>query len=282
MTNGADLAGQRDEILRACRKAGSADELFARVAEPLRRAVPFEGSAWFGMDPAMLLPTAPARIENVAPGHCESFWQREFLVEDTNLFQSLARDSKPAAALLDATRNRPARSARYREFLQPQGYGDELRAVLRTGTSVWGTLSLFRDHYAAPFTPQEAAFVASVSAPLAESLKARLITEGLPGRAEPGGPGVLMFDRTGLAYQQQRRGGRVASPAARRHTGIERSAGAGGRPHRTSDRRIRGPRAGHSQHAAALSIRPLARAARLLPARGGSGQRRDCHGHRAG
>ena len=114
VTNGADLAGQRDEILRACRKAGSADELFARVAEPLRRAVPFEGSAWFGMDPAMLLPTAPARIENVAPGHCESFWQREFLVEDTNLFQSLARDSKPAAALLDATQNRPARSARYR------------------------------------------------------------------------------------------------------------------------------------------------------------------------
>ena len=70
-------------------------------------------------------------------------------------------------ALLDATRNRPARSARYREFLQPQGYGDELRAVLRTGTSVWGTLSLFRDQYAAPFTSQEAAFVASVSAPLA-------------------------------------------------------------------------------------------------------------------
>jgi DNA-binding CsgD family transcriptional regulator len=100
-------------------------------------------------------------------------------------------------ALLDATRNRPARSARYREFLQPQGYGDELRAVLRTGTSVWGTLSLFRDQYAAPFTPQQAAFVASVSAPLAESLKARLITEGSPGRAEPGGPGVLMFDRTG-------------------------------------------------------------------------------------
>ena len=197
MTNGADRAGQRDEILRACRKAGSADELFARVAGPLRRAVPFEGSAWFGMDPAMLLPTAPARIENVAPGHCESFWQREFLVEDTNLFQSLARDSKPAAALLDATRNRPARSARYREFLQPQGYGDELRAVLRTGTSVWGTLSLFRDQYAAPFTPAEAAFVASVSAPLAESLKARLITEGSPGHAEPGGPGVLMFDRTG-------------------------------------------------------------------------------------
>ena len=69
--------------------------------------------------------------------------------------------------------------------------------MLRTGTSVWGTLSLFRDHYAAPFTPQEAAFVASVSAPLAESLRARLITEGSPGRAEPGGPGVLMFDRTG-------------------------------------------------------------------------------------
>jgi DNA-binding CsgD family transcriptional regulator len=192
-----DLEEQRDQVLRACRRAGSADELLARVDEHLRRAVPYEGSAWFGMDPATLLPTAPARIENVAPGHCETFWQREFLVEDTNLFQSLARDGKPAAALLEATQNRPARSARYREFLKPQGYGDELRAVLRTGSSVWGTLSLFRDQYAPAFTPQEASFVAGVSAALAESLKARLVTEGSPGRGEPNGPGVLMFDRTG-------------------------------------------------------------------------------------
>jgi len=139
------------------------------------------------MDPATLLPTAPARIENVAPGHCESFWQREFLVEDTNLFQALARDGKPAAALLEATQNRPARSARYREFLKPQGYGDELRAVLRTGSSAWGTLSLFRDQYAAPFTPHEASFVAGVSAALAESLKARLVTEGSPGAVNPTG-----------------------------------------------------------------------------------------------
>jgi len=41
------------------------------------------------------------------------FWEREFLVEDVNLFGLLARRPTPAAALRASTRDRPSRSPRY-------------------------------------------------------------------------------------------------------------------------------------------------------------------------
>ena len=35
--------------------------------------------------------TSPVRIENVEVGHCESYWERECLVEDSILDRDLAR-----------------------------------------------------------------------------------------------------------------------------------------------------------------------------------------------
>ena len=63
-----------------------------------------------------------------------ALWRREFLVPDVNLYRDIARARVPAAGLR-ATVADPDQSARYREFLDPLGYGDELRAVLRVGDS---------------------------------------------------------------------------------------------------------------------------------------------------
>ncbi len=109
----------REALANACAELDSTEDVLEAASERLRRLVPFDGSAWFGADPATLLATTPARIENVEPGHCVSFWEREFLVEDTLLFRDLARAACPANALLVATDDHPARSARYREFLAP-------------------------------------------------------------------------------------------------------------------------------------------------------------------
>src|SRR5206468_988737 len=81
------------------------------------------------------------------------YWQREATVEDALLYRDLARAAVPAASLYAVTDDRPARSARYREFLAPQQYGDELRGVMKTGGSVWGCVDLFRAQGRAPFTP---------------------------------------------------------------------------------------------------------------------------------
>jgi hypothetical protein len=50
---------------------------------------------------------------------CMRIWEHEFLVEDVNLYSDLARAPVPAGALRVTTADRPARSARFREFLGP-------------------------------------------------------------------------------------------------------------------------------------------------------------------
>jgi DNA-binding CsgD family transcriptional regulator len=172
--------------------------LFAEASERLQRLVPFDGAAWFATDPATLLATSPARIENVEDGHCETFWEREYRVEDANLFRDLARTEGGAATLFAATDDHPARSARYREFLSPQGYGDELRAVFRIGDSTWGVVDLFRERGRTAFTPAEVGLVRRVGPILAGALRtfvtaARVLAPVAAGE----GPGTALFDGAG-------------------------------------------------------------------------------------
>ena len=155
----------------ACTQATDGLELMAAVSERVRRVVPFDGAAWFGMDPATVLPSAPARIENVEDGHCETYWVRECIVEDALLYRDLARAATPVASLYAATDERPARSARYREFLAPQGYGDELRGVFKSGPSVWGSLDIFREQGRTPFSAEDIAFVAAIGPVVAQAMR---------------------------------------------------------------------------------------------------------------
>jgi DNA-binding CsgD family transcriptional regulator len=197
MLTRGDLERRRDEVLRVCERPSTAEQLLADLTDRICRLVPFSGSACFGLDPATMLASSPAWIENVDPSHCSSFWAREFLVEDTNLFLSMARAGTSAAALVEATDGRPARSARFREFLRPQGYGDELRALLRADRATWGSLSLFRSEDLEPFSAAEVDFVAGLARPAAEALRARLVAQRCADAGGPTGPGLLVFDRSG-------------------------------------------------------------------------------------
>jgi DNA-binding CsgD family transcriptional regulator len=180
----------------ACERANDANELLELVSGRLQRVVPFDGAAWFGMDPTTVLPTAPARIENVQDGHCETYWQREATVEDALLYRDLARAAVPAASLYAATDDRPARSARYREFLAPQQYGDELRGVMKTGGSVWGSLDLFREQGRTPFAPSDLAFVTAIGPLVAAALRSFAVRTVAPlGGVD--GPGTALFDPAG-------------------------------------------------------------------------------------
>lgn len=187
----------REDVLRACEETADADQLFDRVSHRLRKLVSYDGSTWFGTDPATLLATAPVRIENVEQGHCESFWQREFLVGDSNLFVDLVRSDRTVATLYGTTGAQPARSARHREFLAPQGYDDELRLLLRIGQSTWGLVSLYREHGRAPFSDAEARLVGSLSQPLATALRACLRGRRPDVAGVPVAPGMLVFDACG-------------------------------------------------------------------------------------
>jgi DNA-binding CsgD family transcriptional regulator len=179
--------------------AGSVRDVFAAASERLRRLMPFDAAVWLGTDPATNLPTAPSRAENMShfggADACARLWELEFLVEDVNLYHELARADTPAAGLRAATDGRPARSPRYREFVQPGGFGDELRAVMRVDGSPWAAVTLLREEGRPAFDARETTLVASLSAPLAEAVRAQ---QARPfGRMAERGPGLLVFDAAG-------------------------------------------------------------------------------------
>src|SRR3954471_12578985 len=128
-------AHRRDTLVYEARSADSVRDVFAASSERMRGLVQFDASVWLACDPAYQLPTAPTRSENIGfvGGHdgCLRLWELEFFLEDVNLYRDVARAATPARALREVTDDRPARSARYREFLKPNGLGDELRAAMR-------------------------------------------------------------------------------------------------------------------------------------------------------
>jgi DNA-binding CsgD family transcriptional regulator len=184
------------EVERACATATNADEVFEKVDDVLRTAIGYDGASWFGTDPATLLSTTPARIDNIEAGHCDTFWQREFLVEDANLFRDLHRTGCSAATLRGATDDRPVRSARYREFLAPQGYDDELRAIFSIGGNTWGITGLYREKGRPAFTEADCSVLASCAVTIATALR-RYVASMTPWQPTPVAPGVVTFDGNG-------------------------------------------------------------------------------------
>jgi len=185
-----------DAVERVSTRAADADELLEGVATEIGKAVPYDGAMWFGLDPTTLLAVAPARMEHLDDGYCNTFWFGEFHEQDANLIADLARDPSPAATLRTATDDRPMRSARYRDFLQPQGWDDELRVVFRTGGKSWGAAGLFREPGRDPFDAQDVALLEAVSPIVARAFRTHAaLAAPAPGLGHA--PGLMLFDRSG-------------------------------------------------------------------------------------
>ncbi|GLW12981.1 hypothetical protein Misp01_81090 [Microtetraspora sp. NBRC 13810] len=148
--------------------------------------------------PATVLPTTPIRVENIEPVHCEPHWHREYHTEDVLAFRDMARSAHAAGTLGQATGGSPGRSARYQEFMRPQGYADNLRAVFRIGDGTWGALDLFRRADRPHFNEHDLRHIAALAPGVAQSLAGLAVTSGRgqPGEAaEP--PGTDLFDDDG-------------------------------------------------------------------------------------
>jgi hypothetical protein len=154
---------------------------------------------WFAVDPSTRLATAPARFEGLDSGYCDTFWHHEYHDQDATQFRDLIRDGVAAASLRSATDDRPVRSVRYREFLEPQGYDDELRAVFRTGDNTWAIAALLREKGRTAFAPDEVKVLEAVSAIVGSALRVHAATAGsTPVHGSSSAPGLLMFTATGL------------------------------------------------------------------------------------
>jgi DNA-binding CsgD family transcriptional regulator len=187
----------RTALIEGAEASDGVEQCFAATLPRLRRMVPFDASVWLAMDPATSLPSSPTLLHNVSrlngPRECRRIWEIEFLDADANRYSDLARAPTPAAGLSAATGHRPATSVRYRDYLRPNGFGDELRAVLRADGLGWGMVSLFRERGRPAFSPQEAAIVGGLSEPLGSALR-RLSRRSRPAGRDVPGPGLALFD----------------------------------------------------------------------------------------
>lgn len=184
-----------EPIERACATATTPSELLATVSAEFRRQVPHDGAIWTAMDPETMLSTTPSRTDALDHALWKTFWNLESFEQDVGLFVDLARSGRPTAMRLELG-DRICRSPRYREFMRPQGFGDELRSVFRSGTSAWGAVGLYRDRSRPPFTAADLEFVRATCQPIACALRsqARVSTISF---ARLAGPGLIVVDETG-------------------------------------------------------------------------------------
>jgi DNA-binding CsgD family transcriptional regulator len=186
-------AGALERVRRSCQGATDGHDLFERLSADFHELVPHDGAVWFGADPATLLVTSPVRVEAMEESHCDPYWHHEFHIHDTAQFVDLARSPVPAAALQLSLDGRPARSARYRALLRPDGYEDELRAVLRTGENTWGMVGLYREKGRSSFDADDVAFVSRASAIIGGALRHHVRAHS-PWLGVAQAPGLIMFD----------------------------------------------------------------------------------------
>ncbi|NNF54212.1 MAG: helix-turn-helix transcriptional regulator [Acidimicrobiales bacterium] len=193
------IAMTPDRVLNSvegvCRDATTSDELLSGIADTIHRAIPHDGAVWFGVDPLTLLGTAPSRVERLDPGLCDTFWHLEFHEQDVCLFADLAH-GEGAGAMRHSLDNRMGRSPRYRDFLQPQGYQDELRGVFRSGESTWGMVGLYRESAHQPFSAEDVSILKSVSRPIGAAL-CTYVRQSAPWLTQPSAPGLLIVNPAG-------------------------------------------------------------------------------------
>lgn len=182
----------RRQLVRLVNRHLTLSEFFAAADQALRSVMEYDSSCWLSFDPFTLLPTAHYAPE-VGSAHLMELVANEYLEEDVNKFADLARAALPAATLVAATDGDRRRSARFRNTLEPSGHGagDELRAVLRDGDTVWGGVILHR--HAGLFDAADVGLVVGVGALLAEGIRRGIVTRTAAGRSGEDVPGTMLL-----------------------------------------------------------------------------------------
>jgi DNA-binding CsgD family transcriptional regulator len=181
-------------VQRACRTATGPVGVERAVAAALRTAVPYD--AWCGLtlDPASILPTGGFHEEGVPAEYLPRLVEIETRADDVLALPTLARAPVAATTLAEATGGRPDRSTHYRDVLRPAGLEHELRLLLRSGTTTWGAIILFRSPAAGPFTTADTALTTAATRDVATAIRREMVLDETRDGDEPDGPGLLLLD----------------------------------------------------------------------------------------
>jgi hypothetical protein len=114
--------------------------------EVVRRAVPYTVAAWSTHDPATGLFTSctmaglPKDLEREA-----QLFRDEFRDDEPATFRCMIARRQTTAILSAVTGGDLERASRYRSVLAPFGVSDELRAVLWSADTPWGSVTMYRN-----------------------------------------------------------------------------------------------------------------------------------------
>jgi DNA-binding CsgD family transcriptional regulator len=111
--------------------------------------------------------------------------RNEELMDDANKFAELATATVPIGVL---SRDHPMARTSFRlnEVLLPQGFGSELRLVLRDGSRTWGALSLFREEHRTCFDTDDMTALSALAGPLTANARAFPVRRLTPRGRVPG------------------------------------------------------------------------------------------------
>ena len=195
---------------------------FEAVDGALQRYVPFEASCWLSLDPATCLPTSHAS-RTFGVSHLMQLVANEYLEDDVNYpFGLLACSERPVGTMSQATGGDLRRSARYIEYLAPNGYaGDELRAVFRGGDMAWGAVALHRRQ--GIFDQDEIDLVSDLGGVIADGIRRAILRTALTADRGPSHPASSFSVETTPSE-------RSLTPAAKRWLGEVVDSTAGSEP----------------------------------------------------
>lgn len=142
-------------------------------------------------DPATLLMSDVVAGADLGGG--PRFFQLEYGEDDFLLQRDLARGRSHAGALSRATDGRLERSPRWREMIEPFGFGDQLRAALVSKHGCWGYIGIEREPGSA-FGPDDVASVAAIVSRFAEGLRLSLLREVASSPSRRSGVALLVLD----------------------------------------------------------------------------------------
>jgi DNA-binding CsgD family transcriptional regulator len=184
------------DLERLALRAPDRATLFDESAARLKRAVAFDGACWQTHDPGSDL-IIQHRLQDIED-HFPVVAHNEYAVDDVNKFARLARAERKAATLSQATGGHPERSPRFRDLLDPAGYGPELRGAFVADGSSWGSVILVRRAGSPDFLDGDAALVADASAVFARAVRRGLVAEACrSAEPPPDAPAVIELDPSG-------------------------------------------------------------------------------------
>jgi DNA-binding CsgD family transcriptional regulator len=191
-----------DEIDLLAAKGLERRAFFAELSPRLRQVIPNDASCWHTLDPTTRLLTSDDPVELIgngvftpeeAPAAGELIVRSEYILDDVNTFAGLSTRRVPVGILDHATRGNPESSARYRDLLLPAGIPHELRAAFVIRGRVWGAVHIARRATSGPFSQQDAAALAAVSAAVGRGIRASLRFDAARRVTGVDAPGLIVL-----------------------------------------------------------------------------------------